>query len=102
MTTEILRYRIQPDRADEFAQAYTHAAALLRESPHCLGYELLHGEEEPENWLLIIRWRSTAEHLNGFRTSAQFPEFFRLVKPFFHDILEMKHYAGTPLSWSRS
>lgn len=101
MSTEIIRYKIPQDRATAFREAYTEAAKILAASPVCQGYELLHGEEEPENWILIIRWASTEAHLKTFRTSAAFPEFFRLVKPFFSEIQEMKHYGATDVQWHR-
>jgi quinol monooxygenase YgiN len=100
MSIEIIRYKIPQPRADAFRSAYEEAAKILAASSVCQGYELIHGEEEPENWILIIRWTSTEAHLKTFRTSREFPEFFRLVKPFFNDIQEMKHYCATGLSWT--
>jgi len=102
MITEIIRYIIQPNTATLFEKAYTDAAKILHDSSHCLGYELLHGAEEPENWLLIIRWASADAHLKGFRQAPEFSEFFRLVKPFFAEIQEMKHYESTRLILSKS
>jgi quinol monooxygenase YgiN len=101
MITEVIRYSIPPAEVGAFLQAYTAAVQVLQQSPHCLGYKLLHGEEEPDHWVLLIRWTSTEGHLQGFRTSQEFAEFFRLVRPFYSNIQEMKHYAGTALSWAK-
>ena len=38
---------------------------------------------------------SVAGHLQGFRKSAGFAEFFDAVKPFFEAIDEMTHYQPT-------
>ena len=92
MTTELIRYRIPAGQEDEFLDSYRKAATFLERSPECLGYEVLRGEEEPENFVVIIRWKSTQRHLEGFRKSADFPAFFAAVKPFFSAIQEMKHY----------
>ena len=100
MITEIIRYKIEPARSQSFQSAYEQAGRLLQDSRHCLGYELLRGSEEPENWVLVIRWESFDAHLKGFRGSATFASFLALVKPFFHDIQEMKHYERAAL-WSR-
>jgi quinol monooxygenase YgiN len=92
MITEIIRYRISSARASAFEEAYHLAEEMLRESEHCLGYELLRSIEEPENWVLLIRWDSVEGHEQGFRRRPGFAEFFKLVEPFFQQIQEMKHY----------
>ena len=100
MTTELIRYRIEPGQEDAFIQAYRHAGTILERSPECLGYEILRGEEEPQLFAVIIRWTSTERHEQGFRKSAEFGPFFAAVKPFFNAIQEMKHYASQG-QWQR-
>jgi quinol monooxygenase YgiN len=101
MVNEYLRYKVGADRAAAFLTAYGEAAASLRKSPHCLGYELSQCTEAPEHFVLRIQWVSTDAHLQGFRASPEFQDFFRAVKPFVNDIEEMRHYELTPLRWSR-
>jgi hypothetical protein len=50
---------------------------------------------------MIIHWTSMEEHLNGFRKSADFMPFLNLVKPFYNNIEEMKHYEVTPIEWNK-
>lgn len=95
MTVEYIRYKIHPDKKEAFVEAYGKAAQQLDLSEHCLAYELTECEEEAGNFILRIEWTSTDMHLNGFRKSREFPEFFALVKPFFSDIQEMRHYNAT-------
>jgi len=93
---EYTRYRIkEEERREAFVKAYEQAATLLSRSPACIAYELTHCAEEPDRYVLRIEWKSTKEHLEGFRKEAGFQEFFRLVQPFFHDIEEMQHYELT-------
>jgi quinol monooxygenase YgiN len=101
MTAEIIRYRIRAENAQTFETAYRKAEPILQGSKHCLGYRLLRGHEEPENWMLIIEWDSVEGHEQGFRKEPGFREFFALVKPFFNDIQEMKHYESRPMNWER-
>jgi quinol monooxygenase YgiN len=89
---EIIRYSIPADQHSNFEEAYREAGKLLDASPYCLGYQVIHGEEEPNHYIVIIDWTSTQEHLDGFRKSQQFMPFFNLVKPFYNNIEEMKHY----------
>jgi quinol monooxygenase YgiN len=102
MITEIIRYTIPADQAEAFEHAYGQAEAILQSSGHCLGYKLLSGHEEPENRVLLIEWDSLEGHEQGFRKEPGFREFFALVKPFFNNIQEMKHYEVTRIRWQRA
>lgn len=100
-SVEIIRYNIATDQQKNFEQAYSNAAKYLQSSPYCLGYKVVHGREEPNHYIVIIHWTSMEEHLNGFRKSADFMPFLNLVKPFYNNIEEMKHYETTPIEWTK-
>ncbi len=95
MIVEYVRYRIPEGNQQSFEAAYAEAATLLEASEHCLSYELSHGVEDPENYILRIEWDSQVGHERGFRSSAEFKTFFSAVKPFFDNIEEMRHYEPT-------
>lgn len=92
MIVEYIRYTVPPDQAAQFEQAYDQAATHLLASPNCLGYDVARCTDEPANYIVRIHWDSAAGHIDGFRKSPHFPPFFELVKPFFPDIAEMRHY----------
>ena len=92
MVIEYIRYTVPADQADEFERAYGQAGQVLDDDPHCLGWEMSRGVEEPEHFVVRIQWDSIEGHEQGFRTSARFAEFFAAVRPFFSAIEEMKHY----------
>jgi quinol monooxygenase YgiN len=100
-SVEIIRYNIPADKHESFESSYLEAGKYLKTSKYCLSYQVLHGNEEPNNYIIIIHWTSQDEHLNGFRKSAEFGPFFNLVRPFFHNIQEMKHYDLISNSWRR-
>jgi hemoglobin len=95
MIVEYTRYRISEDRREAFIKGYEKAAEHLAASPACLAYELTHCTEEPDRYILRIKWKSTEEHIQGFRKEPGFRDFFQLVRPFFQDIEEMQHYELT-------
>jgi quinol monooxygenase YgiN len=94
VTVEYIRYRIDEDRREAFVAAYREAATALDDSEYCLRYQLAQCEEEPDRFILRISWTSTADHLNGFRTSAQFRRFLPPIRPYVDDIEEMQHYQA--------
>jgi heme-degrading monooxygenase HmoA len=101
MLVEYLRYTVSPDRKTDFEDAYHKAQEQLQSSPHCLGYELTCCVKEPRHYVLRILWDSAGGHLQGFRTSVEFPKFFALVRPFVGDCQEMEHYEVTDVLWQR-
>src|SRR5262245_30482768 len=101
MIVEYIRYNIEPAQARDFLSAYETASKSLKDSPHCLGYELTQCTEARESFILRIHWDSEDGHLKGFRTSPQFKPFFAAIQPFVKEIQEMRHYELTPLQWSR-
>lgn len=92
-SVELIRYTIPENQWSQFENAYAQAGKLLSKSKYCLYYTINKGSEEPNNYVVIIHWTSEADHLNGFRKSADFPPFLTLVKPFYNQIQEMKHYT---------
>lgn len=101
MIVEYIRYKIEPSHAEAFVDAYETASKCLKDSPHCLGYELAQCTESRESWVLRITWDSEEGHLRGFRQAAQFKTFFAAVQPFIGNIEEMRHYEPTTVRWAR-
>lgn len=95
MIIEYIRYSIPEERRADFERAYGEAAPVLDGSEHCLRYEVSHGVEEPEHYVVRIEWDSIEGHERGFRGSPEFRTFFEAVRPFFDDIEEMRHYEAT-------
>jgi quinol monooxygenase YgiN len=100
-SVEIIRYNIPAETGIAFEEAYAAAGDHLRASPYCLSYQVIHGDEEPNHYIVVIHWTSKEEHLQGFRKSEEFKSFFNLVKPFFNNIEEMKHYHPSKTIWTR-
>ncbi|WP_099908553.1 group II truncated hemoglobin [Streptomyces sp. TLI_171] len=98
MTVEYIRYRIDEARATAFEEAYARAAESLAGAEQCVDYELARCTEEPDHYVLRIRWTSTEDHLQGFRKGEHFAAFFAEIKPYVADIEEMRHYEPTPVA----
>ncbi|WP_261567496.1 antibiotic biosynthesis monooxygenase [Frankia gtarii] len=95
MILEYIRYRIPELRADEFEAAYGRAVNSLQESPSCLDFELSRGVEDSGQYILRISWDSLDGHLEGFRKSKLFRNFFAQIEPYVDAIEEMHHYTPT-------
>lgn len=93
MVVEYIRYVVSDkERREQLVQAYRRAADALDKAPECLAYELSLCEEDETSAILRIEWQSTEAHLQGFRKSAVFREFFQAIGDFVKEIAEMRHY----------
>lgn len=101
MTIEYIRYTLVASEPDALIAAYVEAAKSLEASPECLGYDLTRCKEDARSFILRIHWISTQAHLEGFRKGPNFPPFLAAIKPFIPEIAEMRHYAPTPVAWTR-
>lgn len=101
MIVEYIRYELTTHSTAELIAAYEQAAPHLRAAPECLGFELSLCEEAPNSAVLRINWQSTDAHIQGFRRGPNFPPFLTAIRPFVGEIAEMRHYAPTPVQWTR-
>jgi hypothetical protein len=99
MTVEYIRYQCaDKERREHLLQAYRIAAKVLDAAPECLAYEMSVCEEDEQSAVLRIEWESTEAHLQGFRQSARFGDFFTAIRGFVKEIAEMRHYALTDIA----
>lgn len=92
MIVEYIRYGIPAQDAAAFEADYGKAGLSLDASPHCMGYELSRCLDEASCYILRIEWDSVEGHMQGFRRSGDFQQFFSAIKPWVNRILEMRHY----------
>ena len=92
MIIEYLRYTIDEKRQSAFINDYKTASKPLQSSPYCEQYEFCQCVEDPSKFIIRIQWTSAEDHLQKFRGSDEFKEFFPHIKPYLDDIDEMRHY----------
>jgi quinol monooxygenase YgiN len=101
MIVEYVRYELKAHAPQLLIDAYAQAGEHLRAAPECFGYELTQCEDAPSSVILRIIWESTEAHTLGFRKGPHFLPFLAIIRPFIEEIAEMRHYARTPVEWSR-
>ena len=102
MTVEYIRYSIPAEQSADFLDGYRRASEPLLRSVHCLAYEISQCDEDSTSFILRIEWDSAEGHIDGFRKSPEFAEFFAAIKPFLPNIVEMRHYNLTDLHGRKS
>jgi heme-degrading monooxygenase HmoA len=87
---------VKPGQAREFEAAFAKAQAIISSSPGYLSHELQRCLEKPNRYVLLVRWRRLEDHTEGFRKSAPYQEWKRLLHHFYDPFPTVEHYE--PLS----
>jgi heme-degrading monooxygenase HmoA len=85
--------RIEPGHEEAFEAAFAEAREVVAQAPGFRGLELWRGIEEPLTYRLLIHWDSVEDHMQGFRGSALYEVWSRLLRPHFAQPPEVAHAA---------
>ena len=82
MILELAILHIRPGQSAAFEAAFAQAQRIISSMPGYLGHELQRCLEVQDKYALLVRWRSVADHEQGFRQSPEYPEWKRLLHRF--------------------
>ena len=84
---------VKPGRAAEFEAAFAAAKAIIASSPGFASLQLLRCIEAPNRYLLLVQWEMLEDHTEGFRKSAGYQEWKRLLHHFYDPFPTVEHYT---------
>ena len=94
MYLEVADIRIPPGRQAEFEAAIRHGIeTVISGAAGFVDYQVQHGVESPERYLLMIRWETLEHHTVGFRQGPLFPQWRAIVGPFFATPPVVEHFS---------
>lgn len=85
---------VKPGQTDAFEAAFAKAQRIIAASPGYLGHELKRCVERPNRYLLLVRWRTLEDHTEGFRKSAPYQEWRKLLHHFYDPFPIVEHYEA--------
>ena len=92
MILECAALKIRPGESAAFEAAFRQAQAIIAAMPGYRSHELQRCLEREEEYLLLVRWDSVAAHEEGFRKSAPYQEWKRLLHHFYDPFPAVLHY----------
>lgn len=99
MILESAPLRVRPGQEAAFEAAFRQAGAIISASPGYRGHELHRCLERRGEYLLLVRWDTLEDHTVGFRGSAAYQDWKRLLHQFYDPFPVVSHYgpvAGVP------
>jgi 2-hydroxychromene-2-carboxylate isomerase len=94
MILEVATLDVKPAETGDFEAAFARATPILRASPGYISHELRRCVERERRYLLLVRWRSLEDHVEGFRKSAAYQEWKRLLHHFYDPFPTVEHFAS--------
>lgn len=92
MILEVAVLNVLPRSTKSFEAAFDQAKAIVSSMPGFLGLELHNCIEEPNRYILLVRWRTIEDHTEGFRKSAEYQRWRELLHHFYDPFPRVDHY----------
>jgi heme-degrading monooxygenase HmoA len=84
---------VRPGQEASFEAAFATARPLITGHPGCRSLTLARGVESPSTYVLLVQWDSVEAHTEGFRQSAAYEEWRRLLHHFYEPFPTVEHFA---------
>lgn len=92
MILEVAALDVKPGQAEAFEAAFEKAGPIIARATGYQSHELHRCVERPDRYLLLVRWNSLEDHTIGFRQSADYQEWKRLLHHFYDPFPVVEHY----------
>jgi heme-degrading monooxygenase HmoA len=94
MILEVAILNVKPGQEREFEAAFTRAQVIIAGMNGYVSHQLQNCIEEPGRYLLLVNWETLEDHTIGFRQSAQYQEWRRLLHHFYDPFPDVQHYKA--------
>ena len=85
---------VSPGRSSEFERAFAEAKSIISRAGGFRSLRLLRCLESPDRYLLLVCWETLEDHTEGFRGSADYQEWRRLLHHFYEPFPIVEHYRS--------
>lgn len=96
MILEVAPLQVKPGHEEEFEAAFLQAQRIIASMPGFVSHELQRCIERSGEYLLLVRWQRLEDHEIGFRQSAEYQEWKRLLHHFYDPFPVVSHYRTVP------
>ena len=98
MILELAILDVRPAETTEFEVAFKEAKAIISAMPGFDHLQLQRCIEDPNRYVLLVRWDRLEDHTEGFRNSPDYQRWRALL----HHFYDRTRRSSTTSGWSRS
>ena len=93
MILEVAILDVIPEQTTEFESSFSEAQGIISSMKGYISHQLQKCLEKPNRYILLVNWETLDDHTQGFRGSAEYQEWRRLLHHFYDPFPEVEHYA---------
>jgi heme-degrading monooxygenase HmoA len=84
---------VKPGLVESFLAALGEAKPLMLAQPGCRSLQIVRSIETPNRFVLLVEWDSVEDHEQGFRGSAAYGEWRRLLHHHYDPMPVVEHFT---------
>lgn len=92
MILEAVILNVIPNQTQEFENSFRVASAIIAKSKGYIEHELQKCIEVENKYLLLIKWETLEHHTVGFRNSAEYQQWKKLLHHFYEPFPIVEHF----------
>ncbi len=92
MILETVILNIKPGLENDFESAFKKASSIISSMNGYLSHELHRCIEVHGKYLLLVRWETLEAHTLGFRGSAEYQDWKKLLHHFYDTFPTVEHF----------
>ena len=92
MILEVAILDVKDGMSDEFETSFKQAAKIISSMSGYISHELQKCIEVQNRYILLVRWETFEAHTVGFRKSAEYQEWKKLLHHFYEPFPVVEHY----------
>jgi heme-degrading monooxygenase HmoA len=93
VVTELAILDVKPAQEQAFEVAFERAQSIIAGMPGFIALDLQRCIERPSRYVLLVQWQRLEDHTEGFRQSAGYDEWKRLLHDFYDPFPTVEHYC---------
>lgn len=92
MTLEVAILNVKPGQEKQFESDFDIASQFIRSMHGYVRHSLRKCMEQPNKYILLVDWETLEDHTVGFRQSAQYLAWKRLLHHYYDPFPIVEHY----------
>ncbi len=94
MILEVAILDVRPGQEESFQQDFHRAQRLIQSMEGYCSHELQRSIERRSRFLLLVRWETFEDHVEGFRNSPEYQEWKTLLHHYYDPFPDVEHYES--------
>jgi heme-degrading monooxygenase HmoA len=92
MILEVAILHVKAGSSADFEKAFSEAQKIIAAMKGYISHQLKKCMEEPDKYILLVEWETLEAHTEGFRGSAAYQDWKKLLHHFYDPFPTVEHY----------